>query len=228
MLFTLSDADQVAIGLSVRLASTVTLILLLLLIPLAWWLAQTTWRGKALIVAVSGLPMLLPPTVLGFYLLELLGPRGLIGTWSQRLGLDPLPFSFSGLVLASVLYSLPFVLQPLLSAFEAVPVALLEAAATLGAGPCSRFFKVALPLSRSGILSAVLLVFTHTLGEFGVVLMLGGNIPGRTQVLSIQIYNHVENFEYPQAQQLALGLLLFSFLALVCIQFLQYRTLRRG
>jgi molybdate transport system permease protein len=213
----LSADDIDTLVLTIKLASLSTAILLVIGTPLAWWLTQSQSRVRHLANALVALPLVLPPSVLGFYLLLLLGPQGWIGHITQQLGLGTLPFTFAGLVVASVLYSLPFVVQPLQTAFAAIPLSLLEAAATLRAGPIDRFFSIALPLSKRGFLNAGVLGFAHTLGEFGVVLMVGGNIPNQTRVISLQIYNHVEALEYPQAHQLALLLLIFSFLVLLLI-----------
>ncbi|MDO9212685.1 MAG: molybdate ABC transporter permease subunit [Methylococcales bacterium] len=218
----LSAADMAAIWLTLKVASLATSILLLLGTPLAWWLARTEFRGKSICNALVALPLVLPPSVLGFYLLVLMGPNGAVGKLTTELGLGTLPFTFAGLVVASVLYSLPFVVQPLQTAFTAIGNAPLEAAATLRASPLDTFFTVVMPLSRSGFLTAAILGFTHTVGEFGVVLMVGGNIPERTRVVSVQIYNYVEASEYPQAHGLAGGLLVFSFLVLL----LMYSTLK--
>jgi molybdate transport system permease protein len=218
----LNPADIAAIWLTVQVASLTTLILLLLGTPLAWWLARTEFRGKSICNALVALPIVLPPSVLGFYLLVLMGPNGVVGRLTTELGLGTLPFTFAGLVVASVLYSLPFVVQPLQTAFTAIGNAPLEAAATLRANPLDTFFTVVMPLSRSGFLTAGILGFTHTVGEFGVVLMVGGNIPERTRVVSVQIYNYVEASEYPQAHGLAGGLLVFSFLVLLLL----YSTLK--
>jgi molybdate transport system permease protein len=220
----LADLDLDPIWLTLRLALTATPLLLVLGTPLAWWLARTESRLRHPIEAVVALPLVLPPTVLGFYLLLLLGPHGPIGQACRALGLDLLVFSFSGLVVGSMLYSLPFVVQPLQGAFEAVGRRPLEVAATLGASPLDRFVTVAVPLARRGFLTAGTLAFAHTLGEFGVVLMIGGNIPGRTRVLSIAIYDHVERLEYLQAHRLSLAMLVFSFLVLWCV----YALNRRG
>jgi molybdate transport system permease protein len=209
-----ADTDIDPIWLTLRLAATTTPLLLAVGTPLAWWLASTRNRLRAACEAAVALPLVLPPTVLGFYLLVVLGPHGPGGRLWQAVGGAPLVFSFSGLVIGSVLYSLPFVVQPLQGAFESVGRLPLEAAATLRAGPLDRFFTVAVPLARRGFLTAATLGFAHTLGEFGVVLMIGGNIPGRTRVLSIAIYDHVERLEYAQAHRLALGMLLFSFAVL--------------
>ena len=214
---TLSVADYASIWLTLRLAATATVLLLLLGTPLAWWLARTRSPLKGPVGAIVALPIVLPPTVLGFYLLVMMGPAGPVGTLTQSLGLGLLPFTFSGLVVASVLYSLPFVVQPLQNAFEATGQRPLEAAATLGAGPWDRFFSIALPLARPGIITATILGFAHTVGEFGVVLMLGGNIPGKTRVVSVQIYDHVEALEYAEAHVLAGLMLVFSFVVLLAL-----------
>jgi len=211
----LDDAALAAIWLTLKLAGLTTLLLLLLGTPLAWWLARTRSPLKGPIGAVVALPLVLPPTVLGFYLLVVLGPQGAIGQLTQALGLGTLPFTFSGLVVGSVLYSMPFVVQPLQNAFQAIGEQPLEAAATLRASPWDRFFSVVLPLARPGFVSAGILGFAHTVGEFGVVLMLGGNIPQQTRVVSVQIYDHVEAMEYAQAHWLAGGMLLFSFAVLL-------------
>jgi molybdate transport system permease protein len=212
-----SDADLAAVGLTLRLAGLTTLLLLLAGTPLAWWLARTRSPLKGAVGAIVALPLVLPPTVIGFYLLVALGPNGPLGQLTTALGLGTLPFTFSGLVVASVLYSLPFVVQPLTNAFAAIPERLLEAAATLRAGPLDTFFHVAVPLARPGFLSAMVLGFAHTIGEFGVVLMIGGNIPGQTRVVSVQIYDHVEALEYAQAHWLAGGMLVFAFLVLLAL-----------
>lgn len=209
--------DLGPLWLTARLAAVTTVILLLLGTPLAWWLAQTRARAKAVVEAVTALPLVLPPTVLGFYLLVFLSPDApLGGLWLSATG-APLTFSFAGLVVGSVLYSLPFMVQPLQSAFEALGRAPLEAAASLRAGPVDRFFTVATPLALRGYLTATVLTFAHTIGEFGVVLMLGGNIPGRTKVVSIQIYEHVETVNYDAAHMIAAILLVFSFTVLLAV-----------
>jgi len=213
----LDSVDLAAIWLTFKLASVTTLILLLIGTPIAWWLARTPSRMKGPIGAVVALPLVLPPTVLGFYLLVAMGPNGFIGQFTQSLGLGTLPFTFAGLVVGSVFYSLPFVVQPLQNAFEAIGERPLEAAATLRAGPWDTFFSVVLPLARPGFITASILGFAHTVGEFGVVLMIGGNIPGQTRVVSVQIYDHVEDMEYAQAHWLAGGMLLFSFLVLLVL-----------
>jgi molybdate transport system permease protein len=212
--------DWSAIRLTLALAALTVGLLLLIGTPIAWWLARTRSWWKGPIGALVALPIVLPPTVLGFYLLLALGPEGPIGKLTAWLGVGLLPFTFPGLVLASVFYSLPFVVQPVQNAFEAIGEAPLELAATLRAGPWDRFFHVALPLARPGLLTGAILGFAHTIGEFGIVLMIGGNIPGRTQVLSVQIYNHVEAMEYGQAHGLAAGLLAFSFTVLLALYLL--------
>lgn len=213
----LSGADLQALSITFQLAVTSTLILLVLGTPLAWWLARTRWRAKFLLEALIAMPLVLPPTVLGFYLLILLGPRGAVGGLLEALGGQSLAFTFEGLVIGSVVYSLPFVVQPLQNAFAVIGRRPLEAAATLRASPLDRFFTVALPLARPGLLTAAVLGFAHTVGEFGVVLMIGGNIPGETQVVSIAIYDHVESLEYAQAHWLSAGLLVLSFLLLILV-----------
>lgn len=214
-----SDADLAAIGLTLRLAGTTMVLLLVLCTPLAWWLARTRSRWRGPVSAVVALPLVLPPTVIGFYLLVALGPHGPLGQFTQWLGLGTLPFTFWGLVLGSLIYSLPFAVQPLQGAFEAVGDRPLEAAATLGAGPVDRFFTVAMPLARGGFVTAAILSFAHTVGEFGVVLMLGGNIPGVTRVVSVQIYDHVEAMDYGQAHWLSAGMVVFSFVVLLGLNF---------
>jgi len=210
-------ADLAAVWLTLKLATTVTLLLLAIGTPLAWWLARTRSRVKNVVAAIVALPIVLPPTVIGFYLLLALGPNGWVGTLTAALGLGLLPFTFAGLVLASVLYSLPFVVQPLQNAFDAIGERPLEVAATLRASPWDSFWTVAVPLARPGFLSAAVLGFAHTVGEFGVVLMIGGNIPDKTRVVSVQIYDHVEALEYAQAHWLAGSMLVFSFLVLLAL-----------
>jgi molybdate transport system permease protein len=220
----LADDDLAALWLTFRVAALSTVLLLMLGTPLAWWLTRTRSRWKAICNALVALPLVLPPTVLGFYLLMLLGPHGPIGRLTTELGWGTLAFSFSGLVMASVLYSLPFAVQPLQTAFAAIGERPLEAAATLRAGPWDTFFHVVIPLAKPGFLAAAILGFAHTVGEFGVVLMIGGNIPGQTRVVSVQIYNHVEALEYGQAHWLAGGLLAFSFAVLIVMYgFLNHR-----
>jgi molybdate transport system permease protein len=213
----LNPEDWGAIWLTLKLAAIVTVLLLLLGTPVAWWLAQTRSRLKSVVGAVVALPLVLPPSVLGFYLLVSMGPNGPIGQLTQTLGLGLLPFTFPGLVVGSVLYSMPFVVQPLQNAFEAIGRRPLEVAATLRASPLDTFFSVVLPLSKAGFITAATLGFAHTIGEFGVVLMMGGNIPNKTRVVSVQIYDHVEAIEYAQAHWLAGGMLLFSFVALLLL-----------
>jgi len=213
----LSDSDLMAIWLTIRLAGTVTLILLLAGTPLAWWLARTRARWKGPIGAVVALPLVLPPSVLGFYLLVAMGPYGPVGKLTQVLGIGLLPFTFWGLVVASAFYSLPFMVQPLQTAFEAIGERPLEVAATLRASPLDAFFTVAVPLALPGFLTASILTFTHTVGEFGVVLMIGGNLPGVTRVASVQIYDHVQALEYAEAHRLAAVMLIFSFLVLLAL-----------
>jgi molybdate transport system permease protein len=217
----MNAADWTAVRLTATLAAVATALLLLLGTPLAWWLARTGSRLKPLVGALVTLPLVLPPTVLGFYLLLLMGPHGAVGRMTEALGLGRLPFTFGGLVVASVLYSLPFVVQPLQQAFEAIPEALLEAAATLRAGPWDRFVSVALPLARPGLLTGAVLGFAHTVGEFGVVLMIGGNIPGATRVLSVAIYDHVEAAEFADAHRLAAGMVAFALVVLVTLYAIQ-------
>jgi len=212
-----TPADLTAVLLTLKLAGVVALLLLLMGTPLAWWLARTHSSLKAPIGAFVALPLVLPPTVLGFYLLLLMGPNGPVGQFTQWVGLGLLPFTFAGLVVASVFYSLPFVVHPLQQAFEAIGDGPLEAAATLRAGPWDRFFTIAVPLARPGFVTAALLGFAHTVGEFGVVLMIGGNIPGVTRVISVQLYNHVEAMEYANAQWLSGILVALSFLVLLAL-----------
>jgi molybdate transport system permease protein len=207
-------ADIAAVLLTLKLAAVVTALLLVVATPLSWWLAHTHSRWKAPVSAVVALPLVLPPTVLGFYLLVLMGPHGPVGRAMRALGLELLPFTFAGLVVASILYSMPFVVQPIQTAFESIGRRPLEAAATLRAGPWERFVHVALPLARRGVVTGAVLGFAHTVGEFGVVLMIGGNIPGATRVISVQLFSHVEALEYPAAHRLAAVLLVFSFLVL--------------
>jgi molybdate transport system permease protein len=212
-----SPADWTAVRLTAQLAGVTTLLLLLLGTPLAWWLARTRSGWKPLLASLVAMPLVLPPSVLGFYLLLLMGPQGPVGQLTQALGLGRLPFTFAGLVVGSVLYSMPFVVQPLQQAFEAIPERTLEAAATLRAGPLDRFFSVALPLARPGFVTAAVLGFAHTVGEFGVVLMIGGNIPGATRVLSVAIYEHVEASELADAHRLAAGMVVFALVVLVTL-----------
>ena len=211
----LDPNDLQAVWLTLKLASVTTLLLLLIATPLAWWLATSRRWYKGPVAAVVALPLVLPPTVLGFYLLLLLGPHGVVGELTTALNLGRLPFTFYGLVVGSVLFSMPFAVQPIQNAFEALGMRPLEVAATLRAGAWDRFFSVALPLARPGFLTAIILAFAHTVGEFGVVLMLGGNISGETRVLSVAIYSHVEAMEYGAAHWLAGGMVLFSFVVLL-------------
>ena len=210
-------ADFAAVWLTLRLATVVTILLLIIGTPIAWWLARTGSALKSVVGAVVALPLVLPPTVLGFYLLIAMGPQGPVGQLTQWLGLGLLPFTFPGLVVASVFYSLPFVVQPIQNAFEAIGERPLEVAATLRAGPWDTFWSVAVPLARPGFITGAILGFAHTVGEFGIVLMIGGSIPGKTRVVSVQIYDHVEALEYAQAHWLAGGMVLFSFLVLLAL-----------
>ena len=213
----LNTVDLSAIKLTLKLASLTTCLLLIIGTPIAWWLARTQSRLKGMVGAVVALPLVLPPTVLGFYLLVVMGPQGPIGHLTQALGLGLLPFTFPGLLLASVLYTMPFVVQPVQNAFEAIGERPMEAAATLRAGPWDTFFTVVVPLARPGFLTAAVLGFAHTVGEFGIVLMIGGNIPGKTRVVSVQIYDHVEAMEYTEAHWLAGGMVAFAFLVLFAL-----------
>lgn len=213
----ISDADLTALWITLKLAIVSTLLLLLLCAPLAWWLAHTRSRIKVLVEALVAMPLVLPPTVMGFYLLVLLGPRGAVGGFLESIGIGHLAFSFSGLVIGSMLFSLPFVVQPLQNAFATAGGRVLEVAATLRASPLDRFFSVVLPLSQRGFLTASVLSFAHTLGEFGMILMIGGNIPGRTQVASIAIYDHVEAMDYAAAHSLSLILVVSSFMLLMLV-----------
>lgn len=213
----LTSADYAAIWLTLKLASLTTVVLLLIGTPIALWLSRTRSWLRGPVGAVVALPLVLPPTVIGFYLLLALGPNGWIGQITQALGLGTLTFSFTGLVIGSVIYSMPFVVQPLQNAFAAIGSRPLEVAATLRAGPWDTFFSVILPLARPGFVTAAILGFAHTVGEFGVVLMIGGNIPEKTRVVSVQIYDHVEALEYAQAHWLAAAMLVFSFLVLLAL-----------
>jgi len=211
----LSDSDMQAIWLTVKLATLVTFVLLLIGTPIAWWLARTRSWLKGPVGAVVALPLVLPPSVLGFYMLLVMGPNGPIGHLTQSLGMGALPFTFWGLAVASVVYSMPFMIQPLQNAFEGIGDRPLEVASTLRASPLDTFFTVVVPLAFPGFISASILTFAHTVGEFGVVLMIGGNIPGVTRVVSVQIYDHVEAFEYGDAHRLAVSMLVFSFAVLL-------------
>jgi len=213
----LAPEDLHAVWLTLKLASVTTCLLLLIATPLAWWLAHSRRWYKGPVAAVVALPLVLPPTVLGFYLLLLMGPHGVVGELTTALGLGRLPFTFYGLVVGSVFFSMPFAVQPIQNAFEAIGKRPLEVAATLRAGALDRFLSVALPLARPGFLTAIILAFAHTVGEFGVVLMLGGNIDGETRVLSVAIYSHVEAMEYGAAHVLAGGMVLFSFVVLLLL-----------
>ncbi len=224
----MTAADWTAIRLTAQLAAVTTVLLLLMGAPVAWWLARTRSRiAKPVVASLVTMPLVLPPTVLGFYLLLLMGPQGAVGQATQALGLGRLPFTFAGLVVASVLYSMPFVVQPLQQAFEAIPERVLEAASTLRAHPLDRFFSVALPLARPGLLTAAVLGFAHTVGEFGVVLMIGGNIPGQTRVLSVAIYGHVEALEFADAHRLAAVMVAFAMVVLVTLYVLNRPAQRR-
>jgi molybdate transport system permease protein len=218
--------DLQAIWLTLKLAGATTGLLLVLAAPLAWWLSQTRSRWRGPVAAIVALPLVLPPTVLGFYLLVAFGPQGWGGQFTQSLGLGLLPFTFGGLLLGSIVYSLPFAVQPLQHAFEAVGRRPLEAAATLRAPPLDTFFHVVLPLARGGIVQAAVLSFAHTVGEFGVVLMIGGNIPEKTRVVSTQIYGHVEALQYTQAHALSAAMLVFSFAVLLALALLNRRSTR--
>jgi len=213
----LNEYDISALLVTIKLASITTVILILIGTPIAWWLSQTHFKLKAVIEAIIALPLILPPTVLGFYLLMTLGTNGPIGNFMESLGGSSIAFTFTGLVVGSVIYSLPFVVQPLQNSFASIGKQPMEVAATLGASKLDRFFTVAVPLARSGFITASVLGFAHTVGEFGVVLMIGGNIPGETGVLSIAIYDHVEAMEYGQAHILAGGLLILSFVMLLVV-----------
>jgi len=222
----LNPSDLAAIWLTLKLATVTTVLLLLIGTPIAWWLARTRSWWKGPVGAVVALPIVLPPTVIGFYLLLLMGPQGVVGRFTEWAGVGLLPFTFWGLVVASVFYSMPFVVQPIQNAFEALGERPLEAAATLRAAPLDAFFSVALPLARPGFITATILGFAHTVGEFGVVLMIGGNIPDKTRVVSVLIYDHVEALEYGQAHWLAGGMLVFSFLVLLTLYTLTGRKAR--
>jgi molybdate transport system permease protein len=214
----LTDADLQAIALTLQTATLTTAILLLVGTPLAWWLARTRSRLKAPVAALVSLPFVLPPSVLGFYLLVGMGPHGPVGQFTQAMGWGVLPFTFSGLVVASVFYSLPFMVQPIQNAFEAMGTRPLEVAATLRASPLDTFVSVVLPLCRPGFVTGAIMTFAHTVGEFGVVLMVGGNIPGVTRMVSVQIYDHVEAAEYADAHRLAAVMLVFAFAVLLALQ----------
>jgi molybdate transport system permease protein len=219
----LSPDSWQAIQLTLELATLTTLLLLVLATPLAWWLSQThsVWRSP--IQALVSLPLVLPPSVLGFYLLIVMGPQGPLGQFTQAMGWGVLSFTFTGLLIGSMLFSLPFAVQPLQHAFEAIESRHMEVAATLRASPIDAFFSVAFPLARPGLVTAAILSFAHTVGEFGVVLMIGGNIPGKTRVVSTEIYGHVEAMEYAQAHLLAVGMLVFSFVVLLALALMNRR-----
>jgi molybdate transport system permease protein len=222
----LTDSDLQAIWLTLKVATLTTVILAVIGTPLAWWLARTRSWLKTPVATVVALPIVLPPSVLGFYLLVLMGPNGPVGQWTQALGLGTLPFTFSGLVVASVLYSLPFMVQPVHNAMEAMGSRPLEVAASLRASPLDTFFNVVLPLCKPGLITGGIMSFAHTVGEFGVVLMVGGNIPGVTRVVSVQIYDHVEALEYAEAHRLAAVMLGFSFICLLALHLYNQRGRR--
>ena len=224
MTFPISPEAWAAIVLTLELAGSATLILLLLATPLAWWLSQTASRWRAPVSALVTLPLVLPPTVLGFYLLVVMGPQGPLGQLTQALGWGVLSFTFTGLLIGSVIFSLPFAVQPIQHAFESIGARPMEVALTLRASPVDAFFTVALPLARPGLVTAAILSFAHTVGEFGVVLMIGGNIPGKTRVVSTQIYGHVEAMEYAQAHWLAGGMVVFSFAVLLALSMMRKRA----
>lgn len=216
--------DWSAIRLTLQLSGATTVILLVLSTPLAWWLARSQSLLATAVSAITTLPMVLPPTVLGFYLLVLMGDEGPVGALTKSLGWGLLPFSFSGLLIASILYSLPFAVQPLQQAFKEIGPRPLEVAASLRASPLDAFFSVVLPMAKPGFLTAAVMTFAHTVGEFGVVLMIGGNIPGKTRPISVQLFDHVEALEYPQAHALAAGLVAFSFIVLFALHLLNRRA----
>lgn len=217
------EIDWVVIWTTLKLAFVVTLILLFIATPLAWWLAQTQSKLKPVISTLFTIPLVLPPTVLGFYLLLLLGPHGPVGQLSEALGLGILPFTFTGIAIACAIHSLPFVLQPLQNAFEAIGQRPLEVAATLRATPFETFWQVVVPLARPGFFTATVMGFCHAIGEFGVVLMIGGNIPGQTRVMSVELFNRVEAMEYAQAHWLAGGMVLFAFVALLFVHWVNQK-----
>jgi molybdate transport system permease protein len=219
----LSPEDLQAIWLTIELATLTTLVLLVIATPLAWWLSSTRSRWRAPVSALVTLPLVLPPTVLGFYLLVAMGPDGTLGRLTLALGWGTLSFTFTGLLVGSIVFSLPFAVQPIQHAFESIGPRPMEVAATLRARPLDAFFSVALPLARPGLITAAILSFAHTVGEFGVVLMIGGNIPGQTRVVSTQIYGHVEAMEYAQAHWLAAGMVLLSFVVLLALSLMKRR-----
>ena len=224
--FVLGPEAVSAIVLTFQLATATTVLLLLLATPLAWWLSQSQSRWRAPIGALVTLPLVLPPSVLGFYLLVAMGPNGPLGQFTQSLGWGVLSFTFTGLLIGSIIFSLPFAVQPIQHAFESIGPRPMEVAATLRAKPLDAFFSVALPLAKPGLITAAILSFAHTVGEFGVVLMIGGNIPDKTRVVSTQIYGHVEAMEYAQAHVLAAGMVVFSFVVLLALSFMRKRTSR--
>ena len=226
MIFSAADLEPIVV--SLQLALVTTLVLLVVGLPLAWWLSRRRSIFCAPINAIVTLPLVLPPTVLGFYILVTLGPNGPIGSITEKLGLGTLNFTFTGLVIGSVLYSMPFMIQPLVTAFDSVGTRPMEVAATLSCRPVDAFFTVVMPLAKNGIITGALMTFAHTIGEFGVVLMIGGNIPGQTQVVSTQIYTYVEAMEYTHAHILAAGMLIFSFFVLLALNALEGRHVRRG
>ena len=222
--FALGPEAVSAIVLTFQLATATTILLLLLATPLAWWLSQSQSKWRAPISALVTLPLVLPPSVLGFYLLVAMGPNGPLGQFTQSLGWGVLSFTFTGLLIGSIIFSLPFAVQPIQHAFESIGPRPMEVAATLRAKPLDAFFSVALPLAKPGLITAAILSFAHTVGEFGVVLMIGGNVPGQTRVVSTQIYGHVEAMEYAQAHVLAAGMVVFSFAVLLALSFMRKRT----
>jgi molybdate transport system permease protein len=224
--FALGPEAVSAIVLTFQLATATTVLLLLLATPLAWWLSQSQSKWRAPIGALVTLPLVLPPSVLGFYLLVAMGPNGPLGQFTQSLGWGVLSFTFTGLLIGSIIFSLPFAVQPIQHAFESIGPRPMEVAATLRAKPFDAFFSVALPLAKPGLITAAILSFAHTVGEFGVVLMIGGNIPDKTRVVSTQIYGHVEAMEYAQAHVLAAGMVVFSFVVLLALSFMRKRTSR--
>ena len=224
--FALGPEAVSAIVLTLQLATATTILLLLLATPLAWWLSQSQSKWRAPISALVTLPLVLPPSVLGFYLLVAMGPNGPLGQFTQSLGWGVLSFTFTGLLIGSIIFSLPFAVQPIQHAFESIGPRPMEVAATLRAKPLDAFFSVALPLAKPGLITAAILSFAHTVGEFGVVLMIGGNIPDKTRVVSTQIYGHVEAMEYAQAHVLAAGMVVFSFVVLLALSFMRKRTSR--
>ncbi len=224
--FVLGPEAVSAIVLTFQLATATTILLLLLATPLAWWLSQSQSKWRAPISALVTLPLVLPPSVLGFYLLVAMGPNGPLGQFTQSLGWGVLSFTFTGLLIGSIIFSLPFAVQPIQHAFESIGPRPMEVAATLRAKPIDAFFAVALPLAKPGLITAAILSFAHTVGEFGVVLMIGGNIPDKTRVVSTQIYGHVEAMEYAQAHVLAAGMVVFSFIVLLALSLMRKRTSR--